>query len=261
MDPYLENPSLWPDVHHEWISVTREILGAKLRPTYSVRIEERVYLADLAEQDRALGVRVPDVAVTAAADRGAATPVDSGGGTALAVETEPILATTWLEEVHEAFLSIIDARSRRAVTIIEVLSPTHKLADSPGLESFEQKRREVMLSTTHWVEIDLSRAGRTLPARGRLTQPCDYLVHVSPALSRPQGRLWPIALDRRLPVVGVPLKREDADCPLDLQLVLNMVYERAGYDLELDYKREPVPPLGTPWSSWSDRLLKERGLR
>lgn len=261
MDPYLEDPSLWPDVHHEWISVMREVLGAKLRPAYSVRIEERVYLADLADLDRTLGVRVPDVAVTPAPEHGTPARFDPGGGTALVVETEPILATTGPEEVHEAFLSIIDAQARRVVTIIEVLSPANKLADSPGLESFERKRREVMISTSHWVEIDLLRGGRSLPARDRLMRPCDYLVHVSPALSRPQGRLWPIALDRRLPVVGVPLKAEDADCPLDLQAVLNTVYERAGYDLELDYTREPVPPLDAAWSSWADRLLKERGLR
>ena len=33
MDPYLENPSLWPDVHHMLISSYREMLAAQLRRT------------------------------------------------------------------------------------------------------------------------------------------------------------------------------------------------------------------------------------
>jgi hypothetical protein len=44
MDPFLEDPGLWPDVHHELISVARELLGGSIRPKYHVRIEERVYV-------------------------------------------------------------------------------------------------------------------------------------------------------------------------------------------------------------------------
>jgi len=43
MDPYLEDPGLWPDVHHELISTARHTLTERLRPKYSVRIEDRVY--------------------------------------------------------------------------------------------------------------------------------------------------------------------------------------------------------------------------
>ncbi|MFI5074916.1 MAG: DUF4058 family protein [Actinomycetales bacterium] len=48
---------------------------------------------------------------------------------------------------------------------------------------------------------------------------------------------------------------------LDLQAVLNAAYDRAGYDLEIDYRADPVPPLGPEWNAWANRLLQERGLR
>jgi hypothetical protein len=43
--------------------------------------------------------------------------------------------------------------------------------------------------------------------------------------------------------------------------VLDTAYDRAGYDLSVDYTREPVPPLTGEWAAWSDRLLRAKGLR
>ena len=57
MDPFLEDPGLWPDVHHGLISVAQELLNAQLRPKYHVRIEERVYVSD--EDDPGRSVIVP----------------------------------------------------------------------------------------------------------------------------------------------------------------------------------------------------------
>ncbi len=46
MDPFLERPSLWPDVHNRLIAAASDLLVAQLRPRYFVRIEERVYVSD-----------------------------------------------------------------------------------------------------------------------------------------------------------------------------------------------------------------------
>ena len=40
--------------------------------------------------------------------------------------------------------------------------------------------------------------------------------------------------------------------------VLDAAYDRAGYDLELDYSADPVPPLDGEWNAWAHRLLKEK---
>jgi hypothetical protein len=171
-----------------------------------------------------------------------------------------VLATTGFEEVREAYLNVIDSAQRSVVAVIEVLSPSNKTPGSAGLESFEQKRREILSSSSHWIEIDLLREGRSLPARRRVA-PCEYLVHVSKVGQRPSGLLWPIRLLQRLPVIPIPLRPDDPDAPLDLQAVLNTAYDRAGYDLEIDYRGEPVPPLAPELAEWSNRRLQEKGLR
>ena len=46
MDPYLENPGLWPDVHHRFISIASDLIADRVVPKYYVCIEERVYISD-----------------------------------------------------------------------------------------------------------------------------------------------------------------------------------------------------------------------
>jgi hypothetical protein len=46
MDPYLETPDLWGDVHHGLIHQVRARLNAILRPRYVARIQVRVYISD-----------------------------------------------------------------------------------------------------------------------------------------------------------------------------------------------------------------------
>jgi hypothetical protein len=260
MDPYLEYPGLWPDVHHTLISGYRDFLAPQLRPKYVVRVEERTYIAD--ESDAAFNpqLRVPDVEVAGRPGWEEAPFSFRGEGAQLDV-AEPVIATTWFEEeIHEAFLKIIDRESRDVVTVIEILSPTNKLPGSPGRESFEDKRREVMNSPSHWVEIDLLRGTRMVPVPKK-AGPHEYLVHVSKKGMRPRGLLYPIRLAQRLPVIPIPLKPEDPDARLDLQAVLDAAYDRAGYDLEIDYSADPRPPLDGELASWADQLLRSKGLR
>jgi hypothetical protein len=45
------------------------------------------------------------------------------------------------------------------------------------------------------------------------------------------------------------------------QSVLNSVYDRAAYDMDLDYKGQPVPRLPPRYVKWADKLLRQKGLR
>lgn len=43
MNPYLENPELWPEVHSWLIVAIADVLGSEVRPKYRVAIGKRVY--------------------------------------------------------------------------------------------------------------------------------------------------------------------------------------------------------------------------
>ncbi|WP_333364737.1 DUF4058 family protein [Microcoleus sp. herbarium14] len=44
---------------------------------------------------------------------------------------------------------------------------------------------------------------------------------------------------------------------VDLQALLNTVYDRAAYDITLDYTAQLVPPLSEADAAWADSLLRE----
>jgi hypothetical protein len=44
MDPYLEEPRRWPDVHQSLITYVRDALQPAVRPRYFARMGERVYI-------------------------------------------------------------------------------------------------------------------------------------------------------------------------------------------------------------------------
>ena len=64
-----------------------------------------------------------------------------------------------------------------------------------------------------------------------------------------------------IPPFPLPLLQGDTEPLVDLQALIHGVYDRAGFDLAIDYTREPVPPLSEADAIWSDTLLKEQGLR
>ncbi|MCA9049831.1 MAG: DUF4058 family protein [Planctomycetaceae bacterium] len=255
MDPYLEAPAHWPDVHHELLSVARELLNRRLRPHYHVRVEERVYISD--ENDPGRKAIIPDLKIVDSA--GSLTSPDRTSDST--VVTEPLLMTALIEdEIHEARLEVIDTNQHSVVTVIELLSPTNKISGSRGRASYEQERREVMTSSSHFAEIDLLRDGDHLHTR-ELLPAAEYFVHVSRMDRRPQGYVRPIRLHQRLPVIGIPLKPGDEDMPLDLQTVLATAWDRAAWDLGIDYRSDPVPPLNPEQTAWAHNLLTSAGLR
>jgi len=257
MDPYLEDPRRWPDVHLNLIAEMEAVLTRDLRPRYYVSAEERVYICD--EDDPARKVVIPDLRVTQKPDAPKRAPAAKRTG-AVAVAEPVVITTLFEEEIRERRLEIVDTETRGVVTIIEIVSPSNKVLGSRGRASYQRKRQEIMQSNIHWVEIDLLRSGERLFARDADLEG-DYFVHVSRVDSRPRGFVWPILLEQRLPVLRIPLKKPDGDAELDLEEVLSSVYDRSGYDMKLDYRSDPVPSLAGEKASWARRLLKEKRLR
>ena len=79
---------------------------------------------------------------------------------------------------------------------------------------------------------------------------------LSRANRRPDVEVWPLQLQAKLPVLPVPLLAPDPDAPLDLGQIVVAVYERGGYDVQIDYA-QPVPPpvLPNEETAWVDEHL------
>lgn len=73
--------------------------------------------------------------------------------------------------------------------------------------------------------------------------------------------MWLVALQERLPRVIVPLLEGDPDVVVDLQAVLNQVYQQGRYGMVLNYSGDPPAALGEQDKAWMDGVLKEKGVR
>ena len=247
MDPYLEDPATWTGVHAAILAALFEQIGPAVRPKYAVRFEERVFVTD--DDDPGYRLVIPDVRVV---QRDPAEPLRPFASTAIA---EPIRATLPADdEVHERSLHVIDVRDRSIVTVIELLSPTNKIAGSFGRASFLRKRREVLAGDAHWMEIDLLRDGLRTPRLANVPD-TDYRVYLSRSGPPRDAFVWPIRLQDRLPTVAFPLRGDDPDVPLDLQAAVTAAVERGSYDLDADYAADPVPPLSGPAEAWARSVL------
>lgn len=254
MDPYLEAPAMWPDVHNSLIYAMRDQIQRQLSPRYRAVITPYVSLEQLAIVP-GRRVVVPDVAIV---DHGASAALTSTPQIAVA----PLTLTAPLEiPTRLARLEIRAVDDGTLVTIIELLSPANKRSGAEGVDAYEQKRQEIFRSDVHLLEIDLLRGGQ----RPRLIQPlpaAPYFIFLSRANRRPYVDVWPLSLRKSIDLVPVPLQIPEPDIPLDLNLALRQIYASARYDLEIDYREAPPPPeLASEEAAWLDAHLRERGLR
>jgi Protein of unknown function (DUF4058) len=244
MDPYLEQPDVWPDFHARFIAAMAVEIGRRVRPRYFVRIEEQVYLHERSAEERTPLGR-PDIGVHSA-NRSSNTVLTESSSSPMTV-----YVPAGIDEIAIRHLEIRDAANRHLVTAIELLSPTNKRT-GPDRELYWSKVRQLLQSTAHFVELDLLRGGPRMPWEGMPN--CDYCAIVSRAERRPEVDCWPIHLRAPLPVLPVPLTSGDPDALLDLQSVLHRVYDDAAYDLSI-YSGTPSPQLVPNDESWARSVL------
>jgi hypothetical protein len=247
MDPYLEDPRHWPDVHSRLNNAISELIGYQVSPNFTVHIEERVYIAS---HDELRGqVIAPDVYVVQRES-----PPTRGSATTLISPSAKVIPL-YDPEIHDRFIEVRDALSHEVVSILEVLSPANKTAGTSGRDQFLRKRRTILTSTTHWIEIDLLRAGERPPevaGRG------DYCFHLIRADRSGEYDVWDVNVRDSLPTIAVPLRPPYDDVALDLQAALGMVYERGLYIDKIDYTRPvPAPPLRPADANWAAARVRE----
>ena len=242
MDPYLENPEIFPDLHDSLITYIRENLQANLPPPYYAAIGRRVWIE---ASRRSIE---PDVHVLRA---GAARQVPSPTSKATAVVSRsaarPVIVKVLHDEFREPFLEIFAGLgdNKRLVTSIEVLSLSNKTPGEQGRELYLRKQRELLASTVNLVEIDLLRKGHhstAVPLEPALAAcgPFDYHVSVHP-------------------FDDVETYYGDAAISLDLQVVFDRCYDAGPYAREVDYgKSQIIPPLDANQAAWATAMLQNR---
>src|SRR4051794_1058938 len=163
MDPYLEAPDIWPDLHDALAGEIRNELNQSLPAPYYARLEVRPEVG-IVEEGRTRQRIVPDVTVVSRPHR------RSIAGE-IAVLDRPrrdisrsLELTVRFEPIRHHFVEIRDSmRGHKLITLIEILNPSNK-RPGPDREAYRDKQREVLGSDASLIELDLLRSGdRVLP--------------------------------------------------------------------------------------------------
>ncbi len=249
MDPYLEAPSVWPDLHDTLMNIFREQLTPSLAPTYYADLHPQIIIEYIEAPLTASAVIMPDVAVLQP-------PAYGGAAVAERVITPAPLQLRALLELPTRLitLKIRERATDRLVTVIELLSPVNK-RPGPKREAYLKKRATYLAENLHFLEIDLLRQHPRMPLADPLP-PCDYLVILHNMYRHNLCDVWPLSVRDPLPILPVPLLRPDPDVPLDVAQALRTAYERARYDLRVDYTKPPTPPLSPDDAVWAQDILQ-----
>ena len=210
-------------------------MGAQVKPSYFVKIEEHLYVRGRSAEEKSEPVR-PDVCVNGKVPISVGMPV---------VEVE--------ERVR--YLTICD-QAKAIVTRIELLCPIQKEPKSHRAEYRADVQGLLTKTRTNFVEIDLLRAFPKMPWT-RLP-PCDYYAIVSRYADRagtePQAAVWPVGIRDPLPTIPIPLCEGEPEVLLDLQATLHRIYDVGSYELFI-YSTAPEPPLSAADAVWAAQIL------
>jgi hypothetical protein len=253
MDPYLEG-ELWSNFHTQLAVQITHQLNPRLKPRY-VAVTEK-YQNTVGPEE--IGIETggefvnPDVGVSQ-------TSTKRLPRRRLQTARAPLLLDTVISvPVHHVWVKILDVKRRLLVTAIEFLSPVNK--QGGGRRKYLKKRRKLLLSRSHFIEIDLLRQGKRVPMAEPLPA-APYFVFLSRVEKRPKLEVWPITLDQALPRIPVPLLKEDNEVDLDLQTAFERVYEFGSMEQLIDYANGPDVSLPPDLAKWADGLLTAAGKR
>ena len=252
MNPYIEQDAIWQSFHLRFLAEISDRLVEQLRPNYIIMIDEHVYVHELPDAPRRLVGRA-DVSVAARPRSGDAGPRAAVG--ALEAPSEVHLPTQDTQRVP--FLEVRDRQSRELIAVLELLSPSNKRGGSDRNQYLAKRNR--LLASESALRGDRPAPGRAVDAPGgsarlRLFGPGQ------PGRGSPPGRLLADRIRKRLPIIPIPLRRPDEFARLDLQEVLDHVYDATGYE-DFIYAGTPEPPSRPgmpPGPSDSCRQLTEK---
>jgi hypothetical protein len=250
MDPYLESPTLWPDVHSSLMTIFREQLTPLLVPKYVAELNTQIVIdsfGDIAPETESV---LPDVTITQSR------LLKESGGVAVDVAAPPLRRRVPMSVPTRLVTIYIRQReNEKLVTVIGLLSPVNK-RPGEGRHAYIEKRNTFLSTPVSLVEIDLLRKGPRMPLEGKLPA-SDYLAVVCNRYERPECRVWPLSVRRPLPKLPIPLLRPDPPVELDITQALQTAYERARYDLRIDYHAPCDPSLAPADAEWAATLIAQ----
>lgn len=268
MNPYLEQPAFWSSFHSRFIVAIANAIEPQLSDRYYIDVETRTYQSDESGDELLIGI--PDAVVFSARSgrvtgrvTGPEQPITDGiqssnlSNRLVALQAppqpEPVRVPMPLE-IRERYLEIREVGSDAVITVLELLSPKNKQAGE-GRNAYEQKRRSVLGSLTHLIELDLLRGGRPMEILGN-PQSTPYRILISRSSQRPSADLYRVTLQQPLPNIWVPLQPGEPEAIAPLQDVFHKVFREARYGTRIDYHQPIPPPNVSPTDQgWVEQLL------
>ncbi|MFZ4764764.1 MAG: DUF4058 family protein [Roseimicrobium sp.] len=253
MNPWLEDH--WANVHLLPIALVNETLAARLPPDLVAEAEEHITIAgDVDEKDKHFR---PDVAVKESWREGIPpqwkpeddTELEKRAAVPLIVLAPP-RTERWIE-IHDF--------AGRLITVIEILTPGNK--SGGGLSAYLKKQESYLGANLNLVEVDLLRCGRPTVAvpleHVKPLKETHYWISVQRTTQPSCFEVYQPKLREPLPVIRIPLRRGERDVFVDLQPLIDRVYETGRY-WRLDYTMQPQTPLPAEDMAWSLSLTQGR---
>ena len=259
MNPYLEDPLIWPGFHNQLIARMAFELGPQVPANYRVDIQERTEVVTIGGSASEPTFRIPDARVTATSDlpdRLELAPAYTNTATTATAPLENGVAVrvAMLEEARVTYLYVQRMPDWKVVTIVEVLSPTNKIPGE-GRTNYLHKRDEVFASGVSLVEIDLLRGGQPMPLQTVLP-PSHYRILVSRGWERPDAVLYPFNVQQAIPKFTLPLSPDDDEPEVNIGPIVNALHHNARYAQVVRYAdRPPGPALATEFQEWVDERV------
>jgi hypothetical protein len=261
MDPFLEINPRWQAFHGWFIrELARLNSDQALEVGCWIDVERSIYqrepngqLVLIGEPDALVG---PDLSVS----RWENQPYHAAS-TALiepiAVH-EVVLDPAQMEIYKQDYLVVREmGEINRILAVVELLSFANK--EGCYVPRYREKRMRLLTSHSHFMEIDLLRAGEN-PSRQLFPEVSVTPYFIFIARKTGCGRNeegYPIRLQDRLPVIGLPLGPGRADLPLDLAAAFESALHLSTRPRLIDYRPEalPQPPLTREDAAWVQALL------
>lgn len=249
MDPYLE--SRWGDVHVSLLTYISDRIQGQLASDLVARIADpptavspSVINANLADDDeRGFGEASDNFTDS----------ISTGASKPLLVFDEPVRIPRHIQ--------ILNANGDGSVvTVIEVLCQSNKLTRR-GRWNYYRRQDHCLSADINLVEIDLLRCGRYVLALDlELIHPEKRLTYMMCVKSTDLTAVYGASLRQPLPTLPVPLRWREKEVVLELQAIVDLVYERGRY-WKLDYSQPLDPPLSDDDAQWANEVLQKAGKR